>query len=179
MSARKGSKGDVKGYSWKGKESRSGDSWPPACKFFLQGTCNRGADCAFAHPRASPPWSRKSSKGPPVGSSPKGYGKSRYIRGDSKGKGKGKKGGRKDHLLPRETVSDDIITGTVLEWKGKFGWIMPAEPVDHEKASRHGGKIFASQDDLVDVEALSPGDTCEFSLWEDANGLGAGDIIVH
>mmetsp|Transcript_15874 Transcript_15874/g.37726 ORF Transcript_15874/g.37726 Transcript_15874/m.37726 type:complete len:120 (+) Transcript_15874:2-361(+) len=94
-----------------------------------------------------------------------------------KGKGKGKSNRGKGHKLPRERISEATMIGEVLEWKGKYGWIKPQEPITHEKASRHGGKIFVSQEDLVGVTELSAGRLCQFHLFSDASGLGAEEVL--
>lgn len=93
-------------------------------------------------------------------------------------KGKGGKGGKGGgHLLPRTRISEMKVAGTVAEWKGKYGWIQPTEPVEHEKATKNNGRIFVSKDDIVGVEQLSPGSAVEFYVWEDASGLGADEVV--
>ncbi|CAE7825150.1 FRA10AC1 [Symbiodinium microadriaticum] len=98
-----------------------------------------------------------------------------------KGKGKGKNPHRgKGHTLPRvpssERISETPMIGEVLEWKGKYGWLKPQEPIQHEKASRHRGKIFASVADLVGVTELTVGRLVQFRLFSDQSGLGAEEI---
>lgn len=80
--------------------------------------------------------------------------------------------------LPRELVSQRRMTGSVLEWKGKYGWIQPTEPVQHPKARIHQGRIFVSMIDLVDGESLENGAAVEFYLFHDAAGLGAEECAV-
>mmetsp|Transcript_42171 Transcript_42171/g.78426 ORF Transcript_42171/g.78426 Transcript_42171/m.78426 type:complete len:173 (-) Transcript_42171:132-650(-) len=95
-----------------------------------------------------------------------------------KGKGKGKNPNRgKGHTLPRERISESPLIGEVLEWKGKYGWLKPQEPIEHAKAGRHGGKIFVSQADLVGVQELTVGRLCQFQLFEDSSGLGAEEVL--
>lgn len=93
--------------------------------------------------------------------------------GGAKGAQKGKSQG---HTLPRERLTAEKFGGTVLAWKGKYGWIQPSEEVAHEKASLHNGALFASKDDLVGIEALEIGAPVEFHIWEDESGLGADEI---
>ena len=49
------------------------------------------------------------------------------------------------------------MTGEMVEWKGKYGWIKPHEPVDHPAAGAHRGRLYVH---LVDLEwwvkALAP-----------------------
>jgi len=127
-------------------------------------------------------------KGNDGAASSKGFGKA-DSKGDEKGKGKnkgkekGKEKGKglagKGHLLPRTRITDQSLTGTVLEWKGKFGWIEPAEPIEHEKAAKRDGKIWVSVDDIVDGTELIEGAVVEFQLWEDDSGLGAEEVIQY
>eukprot|EP00927_Polykrikos_kofoidii_P024051 TRINITY_DN2194_c0_g4_i1.p1 TRINITY_DN2194_c0_g4~~TRINITY_DN2194_c0_g4_i1.p1 ORF type:complete len:193 (-),score=25.34 TRINITY_DN2194_c0_g4_i1:70-648(-) len=103
----------------------------------------------------------------------KGFGKGK----GKKGKGKGKKGPSGPNL-PRQRMTQEPVTGEVVEWKGKYGWINPTVPVDHEKATRHQGKIFVSMTDLVGgAQELTPGSLCQFHVFIDDNGLGAEDCI--
>ncbi|CAE8604524.1 unnamed protein product [Polarella glacialis] len=96
---------------------------------------------------------------------------------DAKGKGKGKGKMGKGHTLPRTRLTDSPMTGQVIEWKGKYGWVMPTVPIEHEKATKHDGKIFISMSDLVGVEELTEGSLCQFHVFEDASGLGAEECI--
>mmetsp|Transcript_65135 Transcript_65135/g.121406 ORF Transcript_65135/g.121406 Transcript_65135/m.121406 type:complete len:404 (+) Transcript_65135:123-1334(+) len=79
--------------------------------------------------------------------------------------------------LPRQRVQDEKILGKVLEWKGKYGWIQAFDPLNHAKANKHQGKIFLSMIDVVGADHLDSGDTCEFYLFEDADGLGAEECM--
>eukprot|EP00927_Polykrikos_kofoidii_P024048 TRINITY_DN2194_c0_g2_i1.p1 TRINITY_DN2194_c0_g2~~TRINITY_DN2194_c0_g2_i1.p1 ORF type:complete len:193 (-),score=38.03 TRINITY_DN2194_c0_g2_i1:50-628(-) len=94
-----------------------------------------------------------------------------------KGKGKGKRGPSGPHLA-RQRITQEPVTGEVIEWKGKYGWINPTVPVDHEKSARHQGKIFVSITDLVGgAQQLTAGSLCQFHVFVDDNGLGAEDCI--
>merc|ERR1719476_890173 len=103
------------------------------------------------------------------------------CKGKGKGKGKGKSAsspeGGKGHTLPRTRLSAEKFTGTVVAWKGKFGWIKPAEEIEHEKASLRSGNLFAGMDDIVGTESLDVGATVEFHIWEDETGLGADEVV--
>merc|ERR1712080_527349 len=95
-----------------------------------------------------------------------------------KSKDKGKKGG-KGHTLPRERISAEKFTGTIHEWKGKYGWIQPAEEIEHAKAKKREGLLFVGMNDIGDAKELTPGATCEFHIWEDATGLGAEEVVQY
>jgi len=97
--------------------------------------------------------------------------------GKGKGKGKDKKGRPSGPYLERTRLTDSLVTGEVLEWKGKFGWIKPHKPVDHPKASIHRGKLYVHKVDLEYwVSALTPGSVCRFHVYSDANSLGAEEV---
>merc|ERR1712187_7537 len=98
-------------------------------------------------------------------------------KGKAKGKGKGKGKRKPGHLLERTTLEGDILSGTVLEWKGKYGWIEPTDPVDHPKAEKHKGRIWVSKDDIGELEELTEGAEVTFQLWEDVSGIGAADVV--
>eukprot|EP00933_Yihiella_yeosuensis_P033866 TRINITY_DN2747_c2_g4_i1.p1 TRINITY_DN2747_c2_g4~~TRINITY_DN2747_c2_g4_i1.p1 ORF type:complete len:485 (-),score=113.67 TRINITY_DN2747_c2_g4_i1:55-1509(-) len=76
---------------------------------------------------------------------------------------------------PRKLVSTKRVVGTILDWRGKFGWIQPATPVDHEQASRSNGRIFLAAED-VQEELAGVGGPVTFFLFVDGNGLGAMNV---
>lgn len=114
----------------------------------------------------------------------------------SKSKGKGGAGGRGRSTrryqeawdwgwcaggpdLPRERVTEEAISGEVLEWKGTFGWVKPSEEIDHPAASRRGGKVYVHQRDLLDgVQELSEGAAVSFQLYVDPSGLGGEEVVL-
>jgi len=100
-------------------------------------------------------------------------------KGKDKGKGKAKGKGGSGHKLPRTRVSAEKFTGTVGAWKGKFGWIKPDEPIEHDKASAHKGDLFVSKADLEGIEELTEGAMVEFHIFEDTGGLGAEEVIQY
>merc|ERR1719414_290638 len=96
-----------------------------------------------------------------------------------KGKSKGKPGspeGGKGHLLPRTRLSSEKFSGTVVCWKGKYGFIKPGEEIEHEKASLHNGNLFACIDDLLGAQALDVGAPVNFHISEDESGLVAEEV---
>merc|ERR1711953_1456528 len=106
---------------------------------------------------------------------PKGKGK----KGKGKGKGKGKRKGPSGPELERTRVTEDLVTGEVESWKGKYGFIVPTIPIEHEKASKRDGKIYVSMSDLTGgLEELTVGALCQFHVYEDASGsLGAEEVV--
>lgn len=113
----------------------------------------------------------------PVSGSIGKQGKGMNDKGKGK-EGKGKSKGGKGHLLPRTRISAEKFQGTCSAWKGKYGFITPAEPIEHEKASKHNGSLFVSKDDLEGVEELAVDTLVEFHIWEDSSGLGADEVAV-
>lgn len=63
------------------------------------------------------------------------------------------------------------ITGKLIEWKGKYGWIKPTEAIDHPDASKRGGKVYIAQED-VEEEVQVKG-VVSFLTYVDETGLGA------
>jgi len=98
------------------------------------------------------------------------------CKGKGKGKGKGKSASP-GHTLPRTRISAEKFTGTVFDWKGKYGWIQPGEEIAHEKASLRGGRLFASIDDIIGAQSLDVGAEVEFHICEDEAGLGAEEVV--
>jgi len=163
------------------------------CKFFQQGICAKGDACTFAHTMDGG-CGMSGGKGWGKGGCGKGTGKGydwgagswdtwsmmkgmMTAKGKDKGKGKGKSGNKgKGHLLPRTRISEAPFTGTVVEWKGKFGWIQPAETIEHSKAAKHDGKLFVGMDDTPNAQGLPAGTMVTFHIWEDPSGLGADEI---
>mmetsp|Transcript_53868 Transcript_53868/g.136780 ORF Transcript_53868/g.136780 Transcript_53868/m.136780 type:complete len:243 (+) Transcript_53868:93-821(+) len=103
------------------------------------------------------------------------------CKGKAKGKGKGKPfttpEGGKGHTLERTRLSAEKFTGTVVEWKGKFGWVKPGEEIDHEKAKLHKGNLFVGMNDIEGATSLTAGATVEFHICEDSSGLGAEEVV--
>lgn len=64
------------------------------------------------------------------------------------------------------------ITGNIVEWKGKFGWVAPDVPIDHPEARMKGGKIYLSQEDVAEVIS-GVGAHVSFYVYADGTGLGA------
>lgn len=85
------------------------------------------------------------------------------------------KGSRGGPNLPRKRITEAPITGSVLEWKGKFGWVRPEVPLEHAQASRRGGKIYVASQDLVECTEMVAGGTVHFHVYVDSSGLGAED----
>lgn len=64
------------------------------------------------------------------------------------------------------------ITGRIVEWKNKFGWLEPDSPIAHPEANRKGGRIFLSQEDVAEVIS-GVGAHVSFYVYADGTGLGA------
>lgn len=82
-------------------------------------------------------------------------------------------------ISQRERVTDAPCVGTVVEWKGTYGWLESALPIDHPLASARGGKIFVHHRDLPrGVESLLEGQPLSFHVYSDATGLGAEEVVI-
>lgn len=95
---------------------------------------------------------------------------------DFKGKGKGKR--PRGPNLPRTRVSEEPVIGTVLEWKGKYGWLKPHDRIDHPSAANRENKVWISQNDLIGLTELVAGTKCQFIVYSDASGLGAEECLA-
>lgn len=140
-----------------GGGGKGGNSGAPPCSFYAKGTCAKGASCSFSH----------DGKG---GCAKGGFGKGGKSDHPNAGKG---------HLLPRTRISEAPFSGTVSEWKGKFGWIQCAEPIEHPKAAKNRGMLFCGSDDHTGGPGgLPAGSTVEFHIYEDSSGLGAEEVTA-
>merc|ERR1711920_613258 len=99
-------------------------------------------------------------------------------KGKDKGKGKGKPRSPSGADLPRERLTAEKFAGEVVEWKGKFGYIMPSEPVEHPDAQKKGGKLWVSQNDIEGgATELEAGTAVTFHIYTDSSGaLGAEEV---
>merc|ERR1712173_208322 len=98
------------------------------------------------------------------------------MKGDGKAGGKNSNRG-KGHTLPRTRISAEKFTGSVLTWKGKYGWIKPGEEIPHEKAAKNNRALFVSMDDVNGKELVAEGQV-EFHIFEDSSGLGAEEVVM-
>lgn len=87
-------------------------------------------------------------------------------------KGRGPKQSGPD--LDRENITQAPVAATVVEWRGSYGWLKLAEPIDHPSASKHGGKVYLHKQDLKDgKESLERDATILVNIYSDSSGLGA------
>jgi len=80
--------------------------------------------------------------------------------------------------LTRQRVGPDLVSGKVLEWRGSFGWIRPDVAVQHPKASKHDGKLYANKKDLCGLGSLEVGAKVRFYVYTDAAGIGAEEVQI-
>jgi len=74
----------------------------------------------------------------------------------------------------RTPVSGPRQTGTIIEWKGSFGWIEPSKEIKHPSASKKGGRVYLFAEDVAE-ELDGVGAVVSFCLYSDKSGLGAAD----
>eukprot|EP00441_Pelagodinium_beii_P039240 CAMPEP_0197628938 /NCGR_PEP_ID=MMETSP1338-20131121/7015_1 /TAXON_ID=43686 ORGANISM="Pelagodinium beii, Strain RCC1491" /NCGR_SAMPLE_ID=MMETSP1338 /ASSEMBLY_ACC=CAM_ASM_000754 /LENGTH=189 /DNA_ID=CAMNT_0043199941 /DNA_START=1 /DNA_END=570 /DNA_ORIENTATION=- len=168
-----------------GSSPSAGNYKTVMCKYFATGTCTKGDACTFSHGQMD---DMAGMGGGKAGMGGKGNPQMMAMlaammggsglpgmKGKGKGDGKGKVAG---HTLPRQRITETPIIGEVLEWLGKYGWVKPNEPIEHEKAGKHGGKIFVGRDDLLGgMSELTPGRLCQFHVFVDASGLGGEEVL--
>jgi len=74
----------------------------------------------------------------------------------------------------RKLAFADRIIGTVEEWSGSWGWIVPMQQITHPMFR---GKLYAHRRDVkCSPSYMGAGSTVDFLLYADQRGLGAGDI---
>lgn len=96
------------------------------------------------------------------------------IKGKPK---KAKKEGPSGPDLDREVVDGGAtMTGKVLRFRGKFGFIKAHGEIDHPDAGKHKGDIYFHIKDVEGGEKLNPNTEVEFILYSDASGLGAQQV---
>lgn len=76
----------------------------------------------------------------------------------------------------RRPAVNGRITGKIVEWKGKFGWVEPDAPVPHPEANKKGGRIYLSQEDVAEVIS-GVGAEVSFYVYADGTGLGAMNCV--
>ncbi|CAJ1434575.1 unnamed protein product, partial [Effrenium voratum] len=79
----------------------------------------------------------------------------------------------------RTRVSENRFTGTVLSWKGRFGWIRPEKRINHEEAAKHGGRVYVHISDVEGRQELSENSRVSFLAYGDGDGLGAEQVRVE
>jgi len=82
----------------------------------------------------------------------------------------------------RERVRKKRINGRISEWKGTFGWIIPEQQVQHEKAPMNQGRIYVKADDISHENGEAwkgEGQRVSFLVYADNRGLGAEECRVR
>jgi len=72
----------------------------------------------------------------------------------------------------RQNINGPRQMGTVIEWKGAFGWIKPSKPISHPANTK--GKVYLKAEDVAS-ELDGVGAEVSFKLYSDKSGLGAAD----
>eukprot|EP00397_Hematodinium_sp_SG-2012_P042411 GEMP01046907.1.p1 GENE.GEMP01046907.1~~GEMP01046907.1.p1 ORF type:complete len:150 (+),score=23.25 GEMP01046907.1:60-452(+) len=80
-------------------------------------------------------------------------------------------------MTDRVRLSDQLIAGRVVQWKGSYGWIEPIVTIEHPEVNRHKGRIFVHADDIRGKWKLKVGSIVEFFLYLDSEGLGASEVV--
>lgn len=77
----------------------------------------------------------------------------------------------------RQRASQQRQRGTVIEWKGHFGWVKPVTVISRHAGVKNG-RIYVAQEDLRGGSAPSVGATVDFIAYTDRQGVGAEDVQV-
>lgn len=78
----------------------------------------------------------------------------------------------------RQPATQGRINGEIVEWKNRYGWILPEEPINHPQARMKGGKIYLGQEDVAEVIS-GVGAKVSFYVYCDGGGLGALLCVPH
>ena len=99
---------------------------------------------------------------------PKKGGKPAAATLPGKGFGNNMEGFKVKGKLPRQQVSNAEQSGQLEVWMGKYGWIVPDEPVNHPAAAKKEGKVYVHLSDM-DLEddsiAIMPGSRVSFFVY--------------
>jgi len=71
------------------------------------------------------------------------------------------------------------LSGWIVGWKGRFGWIQPETSITHAEAQLHGGRVFVHVDDLLNCSEILGGESVSFFAYADGNGIGAEEVLVE
>lgn len=71
------------------------------------------------------------------------------------------------------------LTGEIVEWKSRFGWIVPDTAIDHPEAYKHQWRVYANARDVSSGTDLYIGARVSFLPYADGNGIGAEDVNVE
>ena len=72
----------------------------------------------------------------------------------------------------RVRLSQNRLMGTVLSWKGRFGWIRSDKKINHEEAVKHGGRVYVHISDVEGRLELQENARVSFFAYSDGDGLG-------
>jgi len=73
----------------------------------------------------------------------------------------------------RRRITEKRMSGLVVQWTDKFGWIQPDQQIDHPLAKKHCGKIYVTTADVILCKIMEPGTRCSFHIYSDYDYLGA------
>merc|ERR1719215_688609 len=91
-----------------------------------------------------------------------------------KGKGGGK--GFRGQRLPKERVTTEQITGTIVKWGQHFGYIEPDLPFEHPQMSAKGQFYLHKRD--IQIGNPAEGAAVAFHVYVDDKGVGAEECVI-
>lgn len=65
--------------------------------------------------------------------------------------------------------------GQIVSVHGRYGWIQPLQPINHDTVDAHEGHIYLNLNDVRPGTSLQPEMLVEFYIYADRQGLGAED----
>lgn len=79
----------------------------------------------------------------------------------------------------RVRITQNRLMGTVLSWKGRFGWIRSDKRINHEEAVKHGGRVYVHISDVEGRVELAEDARVSFFAYSDGDGLGAEQVQIE
>merc|ERR1712046_450393 len=77
--------------------------------------------------------------------------------------------------LQRSRLRENVVYGEVVEWKGNFGWINPAEEIQDESGRKYE-KLFVLSTDVQEGLQLTEGVFVKCNVYKDSQGAGAENV---
>lgn len=70
-------------------------------------------------------------------------------------------------------------SGTVVEWKGPYGWVEADTAIKHPLAGKHDGRVYVNVTDTENGTPFDTGDRVTFKPYADHDGIGAAEVRLE